>query len=246
MTRPLPRGLRAPRGPRASRAPVALLAALLLGLSPLLGGCLSLGSDPIEIQHYRLGPLPGESSAEPGAPPAAAAPSDRSLAASSDARTGELPPLRLPPVRGPAYVSDRIVWRRSSHEAGYYEDRRWLERPESVVERAVSHELYEVHEVPLSTLGRAHRLELTLTAFEEVLQPHETWISAQVVLTDATGAALLVRTVEAHHPVQGESGEAIAAAMNATVHELAARIGALVADALRGRPMPGGEVDRGA
>src|SRR5215831_17530015 len=46
-------------------------------------------------------------------------------------------PVRLRRVYGTPFLRERIVWRVSAVEYGFYEERRWSEPPESYVERAL-------------------------------------------------------------------------------------------------------------
>lgn len=124
--------------------------------------------------------------------------------------------VRLAPVTGAVALRDRIMWRRSDVELGYYENERWTEPPAGYLARAVTRELFEVRRVPRG--GRMAPLEavVTLTAFEEVLLPkHSARVAISVSLVDtAAQRSLLERTVEAVEPVAAETSEAMARAMS--------------------------------
>jgi len=127
--------------------------------------------------------------------------------------------LRLAPVTGAVALRDRIMWRRSAVELGYYENERWTEPPAGYAARAVARELFEVRRIPRG--GRAAPLEVSvaLTAFEEVLLPrHAAHVVLTVSLLDvATQRSLLEETVSATEPVPHEEAEAMARAMSAAL-----------------------------
>src|SRR4051794_38545045 len=45
-------------------------------------------------------------------------------------------PLYLGRVGSSSYLRERVVFRDPDHKVGFYEDRRWTERPEAYVQRA--------------------------------------------------------------------------------------------------------------
>jgi cholesterol transport system auxiliary component len=79
--------------------------------------------------------------------------------------------LRLGHVDGAAYLEDRLVFRDSSNELGYYEERRWTEAPEQYLKRRLSRVLFQEHGLRHVVLGSAPTLDVQLTAFEEVRVP---------------------------------------------------------------------------
>jgi hypothetical protein len=77
--------------------------------------------------------------------------------------------LRLGRIGGGSYLKERIVFRDAEHELGFYEDRRWTERPEVYLQRALERALFEgagVKRVLVS--GEAPTLTADLIEFEEV------------------------------------------------------------------------------
>jgi cholesterol transport system auxiliary component len=79
--------------------------------------------------------------------------------------------LRLGRVEGAAYLEDRLVFRDSSSELGYYEERRWTEAPEHYLKRRLSRVLYQERGLQHVVQGSAPTLDVQLTAFEEVRVP---------------------------------------------------------------------------
>jgi ABC-type uncharacterized transport system auxiliary subunit len=177
-------------------------------------GCLNLGPRSVPpVQYFAV-----EEAPLPKAAPEA----------------GKLPPVRIPPIRAAIYLNERIVWRHATAEAGFYETRRWLDLPGPILERALDRELFERRGFPYGSTLDAHRLEVDLDRFEEVLDPtHEAHVSARVALVDPLGAALFTRTFDAARPVQGDDPAAFAQAMSAAVADLAGQVGDAVAGALR-------------
>jgi ABC-type uncharacterized transport system auxiliary subunit len=76
--------------------------------------------------------------------------------------------VRLGRVGGGSYLKERIAHRESDHEFGFYEDRRWTERPEVYLERALERSLFEHRGVKRAISGPAPTLSAELIEFEEV------------------------------------------------------------------------------
>jgi cholesterol transport system auxiliary component len=123
---------------------------ILLALSsPLASGCALLSkSDPVVPRYFS----PELADASPAAKPEGA----RQLS------------VRLGRVGGGSYLKERIVYRGSDHEFGFYEDRRWTERPEVYLQRALEGSLFEERSVRRSLAATAPTLTADLVEFEEV------------------------------------------------------------------------------
>jgi cholesterol transport system auxiliary component len=76
--------------------------------------------------------------------------------------------LRLGLVEAASHLEERISYRVHASELGYYDDRRWSERPEEYVRRALEHELFEQRHVRRILSGSGTTLDVELTAFEEL------------------------------------------------------------------------------
>src|SRR5439155_805044 len=79
--------------------------------------------------------------------------------------------VRLRRVRSAAFFRERIVWRASEVEYGFYEERRWNDLPAHYVERALVAQLGETPGLRLTDDPRAAALYVDVVAFEEVLDP---------------------------------------------------------------------------
>jgi ABC-type uncharacterized transport system auxiliary subunit len=191
---------------------------LLVGIA-LAAGCISAPESPPPVRYFSL---EGRSEGEPS-------------------RVAAGLPLTLRHVRAPGYFSERIVWRRSDVEVGFYDDRRWSEPPAAIVERGLARELFVASGIS-RTEEKAPSLDVSVTGFEEVVTPeHEARVTLALLLRDAGGRTLLETTVSERRPVLGRDDpaafanamdQALGAALRSTVGAVSA---ALVASA-RERP----------
>jgi cholesterol transport system auxiliary component len=128
-----------------------------------LTGCALLGKHDPVVPHY----FAPEYTEAPGASRAAAG-----------------RPLRLGRVEGWSNLRERWVMRDQSGATSYAEDRRWTERPEVYLRRALSRALFEERGLVEALSGRAMTLEVELVAFEELERPHRVRLQALLVLRD--------------------------------------------------------------
>jgi cholesterol transport system auxiliary component len=95
------------------------------------------------------------------------------------------PGLRLGHVVGATHLRELIAFHVAEHELGFYEQRRWTERPESFVRRALSRALFEERGLQNVVSAAAPTLEVELTDFSELLEPsHAVRVRVRVVLVD--------------------------------------------------------------
>jgi cholesterol transport system auxiliary component len=137
------------RTPR--RCVVLLCAASALTAS---GCALTSKSDPIAPRYFspeRSGDVTSpRASARPPGPPAE---------------------LRLGRIDGASHLQERLVFRDSDYELGYYAERRWTEAPEHYLKRRLTRVLFEERGLRHVVSGLATTLEVELTAFEEIRAP---------------------------------------------------------------------------
>jgi cholesterol transport system auxiliary component len=76
--------------------------------------------------------------------------------------------LRLGRVTAAAYLNERIAFRSSNYELSFYEERRWSEKPEAYLRRALSSALFEEHGLRRIVSGPGPTLEVELTEFAEL------------------------------------------------------------------------------
>lgn len=132
--------------------------------------------------------------------------------------------LRLGRVTSGADLGPRIAFGDGLYQIGYYEARRWTERPESYVRRALGRTLFEEGTYRRSLTGAAPTLDVEVLNFEEVKTPttHAARIAVRVVLT--SDRALLERTVVAAQPVTGDRFEDFVAAMARALEDTAKQV----------------------
>jgi cholesterol transport system auxiliary component len=182
------------------------MALLLLAGVVVLSGCALLGkNDPLVPRYFRP-ELDGDA-------PRARVRSDLQL--------------RLGRVEGWSHVRERMAARTSAQELFYYEDRRWTERPEIYLRRALSRTLFEERGLVASLSGRAVTLDVELIAFEEIEQPHKARMQALLVLRDDR-IGLLEETITVEQPVatteQADEARAVVDALSRALQAGVTRI----------------------
>jgi cholesterol transport system auxiliary component len=201
------------RGARSSTR--ACLAACLLaaGLVPgLLTGCAFFGKvEPLAPRYYdpELDVSEGKSVA-----PSLVRPS-----------------LRLGHVLGGSHLRERIAYRVSEREVGFYDERRWTERPENYLRRALARSLFEQRGIASLVTGVGPSLDVELVDFSELLEPkHAVRVRARAVLVDQR-TVRFEHTFGAEEPVRGGDdadftnvADAMARALARTVDEIGDRV----------------------
>lgn len=148
------------------------------------------------------------------------------------ASSGPIPVVRLRAVDGEPGLRERVVWRASPLEYGFYEQRRWHELPASYVERALRAAFRKSARVRLSDDLHVPSLRVVVTAFDEVLAPaHVASVEATASLHDAHGQQLFERPFAAEAPIAGDDPAAMARAMGGALDTVATQIALAVADA---------------
>jgi cholesterol transport system auxiliary component len=145
-------------------------------------------------------------------------------------------PLRIGRIGASSQLRERIVYRSSAEESGFYETARWTERPENYLRRALSRSLFEQRGFSRVASGSAPTLEAELVAFEEVRgTPDRARVQIVVTLADDR-ITRLEQTITIEHDVPTASREAHTAAvvrtLGAALREAVERIADQVASAL--------------
>lgn len=155
--------------------------------------------------------------------------SPRPGAASAQAETSK-PVLRLGRVRGAPYLRERIAYRKSEYEVGFYDDREWTERPEEYVRRALVRKLFEERGFERATAGPAPSLQIDVIAFDELRMPHVHGARVEVrYQIRGSDAVIEERTIVADRPVRAGGFEDVVAAMSAALDDVTERIADRVA-----------------
>jgi ABC-type uncharacterized transport system auxiliary subunit len=139
--------------------------------------------------------------------------------------------LRLGTVRGGSQLRERIMFRSSAHELGYYENWRWTERPEVYLRRALMRVLFEERGLFHVVSGFAPALDVELLAFEFVRAP-QAGVRVQVSLTvDNDRVGKLSQTITVEQGIaktNGDDADAGVGAMAAALEKCVAQIADLV------------------
>jgi len=146
--------------------------------------------------------------------------------------------LRLGRIEGWAHLRERMAGRSSARELFFYEDRRWTERPEVYLRRALARTLFEERGVVEALSGRVVTLDVELTAFEEIEPAHEARLQARLVLHDDR-LGLLQETVTVDQPVAVSGGadpaRAVVDALSQALHVAVTRMADHVVAKLEGQ-----------
>ncbi len=206
---------------------------LALALALALSGCALLTkADPMTPRYFSP-EAPSDPRAS-GAPPSAGA--------------GAGLELRLARVNAGSSIRDKIIYRDSTYEVGFYEERRWTEKPEVYVRHALSRALFEQRGIAQVVAGAAPALDVDLVAFEEVRAPaHVARIELAYALRDDR-AVSLAETVTVERPVptakEGAEANAVAQALGEALKEAVEHVAERVTlklAAARGAPPSGSE-----
>jgi cholesterol transport system auxiliary component len=162
-------------------------------------GCaLTSKSEPIAPRYF-----------SPERPAAAAPPS---------APPREVPlELRLGRVYGSSHLDERLVYRDSDYQLGYYEERRWTEEPAEYLRRRLARVLFEERGLKHVVGGIGPSLEVELTGFEEIRAPRRV---ARVQLTARLQDARVVRweqTLTIDQPISENAAGDVADSMVAAI-----------------------------
>lgn len=136
--------------------------------------------------------------------------------------------VRLGRVGGGSYLKERMVYRDASQEFGFYEDRRWTERPEVYLQRALEGALFEERGVHRSLAATAPTLTADLVEFEEVRDPSpHVRLRVSYALHDEQ-TVFLEHTFSIERPLpggpEGTRPARVAASLGEALREAAARI----------------------
>jgi cholesterol transport system auxiliary component len=125
--------------------------------------------------------------------------------------------LQLGQVSSASHLDERIAYRLSSAEVGFYDDRRWTELPESYLRRALERELFEEQGLQRIITGGGPTLDVELTAFEELRgKPTRARVTLRFSLHDER-RSLLERSIDVEREVTAKAGSDDAARLAQTL-----------------------------
>lgn len=97
-------------------------------------------------------------------------------------------------------LREKIAYRDAAHEVGYYDDKRWTERPEVYIRRELARTLFEERGIRRAVSGQAPALDVEVLSFEELRANHAARIQLRVVIHDDRDS-LLEKTITVDRPI---------------------------------------------
>ncbi len=194
--------------------------ALVCGTTFGLAGCaLTSKSDSIILRYFS----PVSTSARTSAAESAAPPTAPEIV------------LNLGRISAARHLREKIAYRDSAYEVGYYDDLRWTDKPDAYLRRALRGAFFEEHRARQRVSGFGLALDVDLDAFEEVKAPRHaarvavTWAlrDEQVVLVQESFA------IERPFANDAEAPSALVASLSGALDEAVARIVARVLEQAR-------------
>lgn len=140
-------------------------------------------------------------------------------------------PLRLGRIESSEHLQERMAFRPSEHEVGYYEGLRWTERPDAYFRRALGRELFEKQRFAHVIGGISPTLEAELVAFEELREKKAVRVEARVLVHDGR-RVMLEQTVRVEESRSDDTPIAVTDALSRALHKCVAQITAEVERAL--------------
>ena len=180
-------------------------------IAVMLSGCALLGGgSSVDVRYF---------SPEKPTPPPSPPPSPSPVQ------------LRLGRVAPASYLRDRIAYRDTQAEVGFYTRFRWAEPPEAYVRRGLARELFEQRQLREIVSGTGPSLEVDLLAFEEIRAPrHVARITVSWRLRDGR-TVIVQRTATIERPIaKAAPADQPAAIVDAMAAALRAITGTVVED----------------
>lgn len=200
-----------------------LIHATTFVLSTLLAGCaLTSKGEALSIRWFE--PVSARSHLTSASPPRA----QQGMA------------IELGRVSSGINLREKIAYRDAAFEMGFYEDKRWTERPEVFVRRELARTLYEERGMRRALAGQAPVLEVEVVSFEELRGASPAARIQLRILVHDERDALLEKTITVDKPVppgaKGFDGvvQAMAQALDAATEQVANDVAAVLAS----RPQP--------
>lgn len=136
---------------------------------------------------------------------------------SAPVTTPARPPINLRRISAAGHLHEPIAWVKDEIEIGQYEDLRWFEPPQRIVERALEDALYVQREMRRGLGGDL--LDIEVIAFEQwVGAPSRMRVKLRVVVEGERGA--LRQTFQAEAEIADDTPEALANAMGNALAEV--------------------------
>jgi cholesterol transport system auxiliary component len=157
-------------------------------------------------------------------------------------------------VNSASHLEERLLYRESQYELGYYQERRWTEAPEQYLKRRLARVLFEERGLQQVVGGPAATLEMDLVAFEEIRAPKrlarvQVIVRLQDQRTVRWEETLTVDQPMAAGPAGDDAGamvEALGTALRTVVDRIADRVVSELATAPLAPVPPAAEPTRSA
>jgi cholesterol transport system auxiliary component len=166
---------------------------MCVGALSLSACALTSRSEPMRIRYFTL----EDSPSQPSAPPAR-----------------DSLELRIGRIDAGQHLDEEMAFRNGPHELEYYDDRRWTEKPQEFLRRALNRALFQDRGVTRMFGGSAPALDVELVQFEQVLGPKPlVHVQANVMLRDDRRSTFS-QTFDVERPFAADdkTGEAAATA----------------------------------
>jgi cholesterol transport system auxiliary component len=162
---------------------------------------------------------------------------DKTASAAPDGTSPPAAELRLGQIEAASHLEERMAYRVSPSELGYYEDRRWTEQPYEYVRRALERELFERRHLRRVVTGAADTLDVELTAFEELRTPTPHVRLALTYVLHDEHESVLEQSVSIERPLaagtDADRAERVAQALGAALDDAVTRVSDAVTHDLR-------------
>jgi ABC-type uncharacterized transport system auxiliary subunit len=135
--------------------------------------------------------------------------------------------MRLGQIRAADHLSNRMVWRVSDVEYGFYELSRWTEAPEEYLERTLDKALFQSRGIPQSSGSDALVLNAKLVGFEEDLSQGRQARVAVAFSLQRGSSVLWSGTLETKIPIDADDRAQTAAAIRSALTDVVARAAAI-------------------
>jgi cholesterol transport system auxiliary component len=150
--------------------------------------------------------------------------------------------LRLGLVEAASHLEERMSYRVNASELGYYDDRRWSERPEAYLRRALEQELFQRRQIRRVLSGAGTTLDVELTAFEELRGPKPKVRLALAFRLHDDRQATLERNVVIERPLAPDGdidhAQRVASALGSALAAAVTEVGDRATAHLRTLPRP--------
>jgi cholesterol transport system auxiliary component len=132
--------------------------------------------------------------------------------------------LRLARVAAGTDLGRRIAYGDGMYQVGYYEARRWTERPEAYVRRALGRALFEAGPFKRALSPSAPSLDVEVLQFQEIRTPGAPAARVALRMVLSTETVLVERTVAVSEPFPGEPFDTFVAAMSVALERVSAEV----------------------